>query len=146
MFCRTISVWYALVIICVCVECTSLFTDEINELLSPSAGYLYAALQIGYLLLMFFLTSLVASQIPEEAAKSVDQIHTLTAPYSANNIAIHLQVQLFVSQLTTSPTGLTGWKFFVINRGVVLTILGAIISYMVIVIQMNPVAMNALGG
>ncbi|XP_076365767.1 uncharacterized protein LOC143254474 [Tachypleus tridentatus] len=146
VFCRTISVWYALVIICVCVECTSLFTDETNELLSPSPNYVYAALQIGYLLLVFFLTSLVASQVPEEAASSVDHIHALTAPYNVNNIEFHLQVQLFVSQMTTNNIGLTGWKFFVINRGVILTILGAIISYMVIVIQMNPVAMNALGG
>lgn len=53
-----------------------------------------------------------------------------------NDWNYHQEVQLLLTKLNTPMMRLTGWSCFVINKSFMLTVMGALATYIIVIIQM----------
>lgn len=68
----------------------------------------------------------------------------VVAPCRIDCLAVALSVQLWVTSTRHHYPRITGWKFFTVNRPFILSLMGVIVTYTVIIIQMNPDLMMKL--
>ncbi|XP_075557667.1 uncharacterized protein LOC142589892 [Dermacentor variabilis] len=142
--------WVCLFVLGVCVEVSHFLGHR-------RAGDRYElvifAQNLGSVTLAFFLLSVIASRLTEAAHASSVPLHrclghaptspdstttTATAEVGATMAPPLLEGRLLASQLRAPVVELTGWGFFAFSRSFVLTLAGALISYVVIILQLNP--------
>ncbi|KAK6192669.1 hypothetical protein SNE40_004103 [Patella caerulea] len=84
------------------------------------------------LILHMSVVSLVCARVNVAAHKPLDELYNISA-----NSLHHQQIQLimFMNRLTGSEVGLTAIKMFVINRPTILTVIGMLITYFVLLVQ-----------
>lgn len=88
---------------------------------------------------MFLVLSVTASRLSETAHASLVPLHKcLGLRTSHYQMEQHQEGRLLASQIRAPHVVLTGWNFFAFSRGFVLTLAGALLSYVVIILQMNP--------
>lgn len=101
--------------------------------------------RVMHMLWLFFTISLSAANISEVSHYSLGHVQHLTT--ISNDVRtydsqLHYQSLLLVAQLNASPIMFTGWKTFHISRQFIITILGAVITYSIILFQMTPWVVN----
>ncbi|KAL3238842.1 hypothetical protein MRX96_021871 [Rhipicephalus microplus] len=69
-----------------------------------------------------------------------DAVTAGSNPAGSPSPASFLEGRILASMLTAPAVELTGWGFFSFSRSFVLTLAGALISYVVIIVQLNPAA------
>ncbi|KAH7950343.1 hypothetical protein HPB49_022714 [Dermacentor silvarum] len=150
-------VWVCLFVLGVCVEVSHFLGHR-------SGGDFYElvifAQNLCSVTLAFFLLTVVASRLTEAADASLVALHrclghSATSPLNRGSVGAlqwsspdsaeagavappHLEGRLLASMLRAPKVELTGWGFFVFSRSFVLTLAGALISYVVIILQLNP--------
>ncbi|KAH8037633.1 hypothetical protein HPB51_015067 [Rhipicephalus microplus] len=67
-----------------------------------------------------------------------DAVTAGSNPTGSSSPASFLEGRILASMLTAPAVELTGWGFFSFSRSFVLTLAGALISYVVIIVQLNP--------
>ncbi|KAH9365459.1 hypothetical protein HPB48_008911 [Haemaphysalis longicornis] len=102
----------------------------------------YAGLNLVSVTLPFLLLSILASQLTEAAHASSMPLHRCLDKGSAADGDLR-EGRLLASQLRAPYVALTGWGFFAFSRSFVLTLAGALISYVVILLQLNPATNKA---
>ncbi|KAI4488148.1 hypothetical protein M0804_004996 [Polistes exclamans] len=92
---------------------------------------IYFCFSFGFLLTRTTAVSLYAASVHDESR--------LPAPilYSVSSASYSTEVMRFLTQVTTDNISLTGMKFFSVTRGLVLTIAGTIVTYELVLVQIN---------
>ncbi|XP_046825826.1 gustatory receptor 5a for trehalose-like isoform X2 [Vespa crabro] len=92
---------------------------------------IYFCFSFGFLLTRTTAVSLYAASVNDESR--------LPAPilYSVSSASYSTEVMRFLTQVTTDNISLTGMKFFSVTRGLVLTIAGTIVTYELVLVQIN---------
>ncbi|KAL1443514.1 hypothetical protein MTO96_007425 [Rhipicephalus appendiculatus] len=67
-----------------------------------------------------------------------DAIAAGSEPTASSSPTPFLEGRILASMLRAPAVELTGWGFFSFSRSFVLTLAGALISYVVIILQLNP--------
>ncbi|KAL2714282.1 LOW QUALITY PROTEIN: gustatory receptor for sugar taste 64f-like isoform X1 [Vespula squamosa] len=92
---------------------------------------IYFCFSFGFLVTRTTAVSLYAASVNDESR--------LPAPilYSVSSANYSTEVMRFLTQVTTDNISLTGMKFFSVTRGLVLTIAGTIVTYELVLVQIN---------
>ncbi|XP_043675729.1 gustatory receptor 5a for trehalose-like [Vespula pensylvanica] len=92
---------------------------------------IYFCFSFGFLVTRTTAVSLYAASVNDESR--------LPAPilYSVSSANYSTEVMRFLTQVTTDSISLTGMKFFSVTRGLVLTIAGTIVTYELVLVQIN---------
>ncbi|XP_050045387.1 uncharacterized protein [Dermacentor andersoni] len=136
--------WYIMIVLSVCIDMTQLFSDtNLLKNTKEDEGFLFSLRGI-YSLLSFLGTCLAASRVSEEALAPLPHLHELTLRSWRLDMNTKMEAHFFLSRLSSSPVSMTGWNFFTINRGFILSVCAALTTYVVIIIQMNPKAMKTI--
>ncbi|KAK8723829.1 hypothetical protein OTU49_011564 [Cherax quadricarinatus] len=135
IFSSTLQCFYATQVVTLCLE-----LYLVAYRIGVGTGYygheaIWQAIIISQTCIVFFLVSLKASRVCEEAERCVDVLrHGL--PYTASDKDKFHFGELTVA-LTSSPICISGGRFFTINRPFIITVVGAVLSYFVIVLQLK---------
>ncbi|XP_046734696.1 gustatory receptor for sugar taste 64f-like [Diprion similis] len=92
---------------------------------------LYTSFSFGFLLARTAAVSLYAAAVNDESLRPSPVL------YSVSTTSYSIEVQRFLSQITTDRIGLTGLNFFAITRGLILTVAGTIVTYELVLVQFN---------
>ncbi|XP_042223625.1 uncharacterized protein LOC121867673 [Homarus americanus] len=135
IFSSTLQCFYATQVVTLCLE-----LYLIAYRIGIGAGYhgqeaVWQTLIMVQTCIVFFLVSLKASRVGEEAETSVDVLRR-GLPYTASDKDKFHFRELTVA-LTSSPVCITGGRFFTINRPFIITVVGAVLSYFIIVLQLK---------
>lgn len=81
----------------------------------------------------------------EEANSSLRKFHHLTIVADVNGSSSQSEVaeyvyhsQLLIVQMSSGSVVLSGWNMFNISRSFILTVLGAVLTYTIILFQITP--------
>ncbi|KAH9360808.1 hypothetical protein HPB48_002830 [Haemaphysalis longicornis] len=129
---------------CVADICNNLYNfidHNLNNFASPAHRVHWfrqvaVYVKFGFGLLFFVLFSTSAAAINEEATLAMPDIERLTLDAEdAGSREAHLRAVSLLSCFSRPYTELTAWKVFVLTRGFIFRVLGAIVTYGVIVLQ-----------
>ena len=82
-----------------------------------------------YLIIRLLTLAFCLSRIEDEGKKPLDALFSLKIPSPESDRLLH--------QILTDDVYLTGSQFFIINRKFVITIVGTIVTYQVILLQVE---------
>lgn len=107
--------------------------------------FLDSMLKIFRLILAFFAIGFSAALTMEESHRSLSSFYQATSKFdTSKNGHVHRAMQFFAMRLAATRSSLTGWKFFELTRGYMLTVVGILASYIIIIIQWNPDAVVSI--
>lgn len=144
IFGKVIFFWFLFLIVTVCMDITQLFTDDTLLKNKTQDDVFFFSLKVIYSVLSFLGTCATAAGVSQEAHASLPTVHALTLRTNRMDLDTKLQIQFFLNRLTSPTVGLSGWNFFTINKGFILNVSAALVTYTVVVIQMNPKAMRVI--
>ncbi|XP_053204089.1 uncharacterized protein LOC128388681 [Panonychus citri] len=101
---------------------------------------LFVGLRVSHMLWLFFNISFSAALMSEESLASASDFHEISSysHYTFSKIDQSHQVLGILIKLSGTPSQLTGWNLFIIDRGFVLTVLGVVLTYSLVLFQMTP--------
>ncbi|XP_023246190.1 gustatory receptor for sugar taste 64f-like [Copidosoma floridanum] len=94
---------------------------------------IYFCFSFGFLLLRTVAVSLYAANIHEESLLPASVL------YNVETTSFSIEVERFLSQVTTDHISLTGMKFFSVTRSLILTVVGTIVTYELVLMQFNSI-------
>lgn len=144
IFGKVIFFWFLFLVVTVCMDITQLFTDDTLLKNKTQDDVFFFSLKVIYSVLSFLGTCASAASVSQEAHASLPAVHALTLRTHRMDLDTKLQLQFFLNRLTSPTIGLSGWNFFTINKGFILNVSAALVTYTVVVIQMNPKAMRVI--
>lgn len=94
---------------------------------------------IDGLYLLFWMSTFCtfASKLQEASTASLRTLHHLTCQHPPEDVDVGIQARILFTQLNSSRVGLTAGNFFYINREAVMTTFTALITYVVVVVQVG---------
>ncbi|KAF7989890.1 hypothetical protein HCN44_008564 [Aphidius gifuensis] len=110
-----------------CLQLSYGLSINTNVDLSAVFPFITFAFVLGRTMAVTFLTARIHDHSRE----------ALPAVYSCSSSYFTIEIQRLQQQLTSDEISLTGMKFFSITRSFILTIAGAIVTYEIILLQMN---------
>lgn len=144
IFGKVIFFWFLFLIVTVCMDITQLFTDDTLLKNRTQDDVFFFSLKVIYSVLSFLGICACAAGVSQEAHASLPAVHALTLKTNRMDLDTKFQVQFFLNRLTSPTVGLSGWNFFTINKGFILNVSAALVTYTVVVIQINPKAMRVI--
>lgn len=144
LFGKVIFFWFLFLVVTVCMDITQLFTDDTLLKNKTQDDVFFFSLKVIYSVLSFLGTCASAASVSQEAHASLPAVHAITLRTNRVDLDTKLQIQFFLNRLTSPTVGLSGWNFFNINKGFILNVSAALVTYTVVVIQMNPKAMRVI--
>lgn len=111
--------------------------DHLSRRWDDRYEIIFVFLRVGQMIWLFVYISFSASRVSEESISSVSRLQEISTQISGNECS-QLQLVALLVKVYTSPSQLTGWNLFVINRGFVLTVLGVVITYSLVLFQITP--------
>ncbi|XP_075236776.1 gustatory receptor for sugar taste 64f-like [Lycorma delicatula] len=97
---------------------------------------IYFVYSFSYLVTRTCAVSLFAATIYDESKKPVSVL------FSVPSECYCIEVQRFLTQVTTDDLALTGYRFFSVTRTLMLTVAGTIVTYEIVLVQFNAVNTN----
>lgn len=100
----------------------------------------FVVVRVTQMIWLFVYISFSASRVSEESVSSTSQLQEISTQLEINQQTncSQLQIIALLMKVYTSPSQLTGWNMFVINRGFVLTVFGVVITYSLVLFQITP--------
>ncbi|XP_022672589.1 uncharacterized protein LOC111255177 [Varroa destructor] len=132
--------WTGLFVIGVCLEVTRYYNGKASD---PDFDDPNELLQLFVNLMNFFMLfislSIFGAKLTETAHACTMLVHRMInhAP-TEENLELFSQAHLLVAQMNKPEIAMSGWNFFTFSRNFILTIGGALISYILLIIQMAP--------
>ncbi|KAL1425991.1 hypothetical protein MTO96_018641 [Rhipicephalus appendiculatus] len=125
----------------ICNNLYNFFDHNLNNFASPThrvywlrRWVVYA--RFGFGVLLFVLFSASAAAVNEEGKLALPEVERLTLDAEdADSSEAHLRVLSLLSRFSRPYAQMTAWKVFDLTRGFVIRVLGAIVTYGVIVLQ-----------
>lgn len=142
IFSPAVFLWSTGFVLSICIDTTFDISSyhRMNFLV-----FLDSMLKMFRLTLAFMGIGFSAALAMEEAHRSLSSFYQATAKFdTSKNGHVHREMQFFAMQLATTRLSLTGWKFFELTRGYMLTVVGILASYIIIIIQWNPDAVVSI--
>ncbi|ELT92788.1 hypothetical protein CAPTEDRAFT_214390 [Capitella teleta] len=82
------------------------------------------------------LVVVCAAFVNDEAHGLVSDLHDISLANTSDDF--RCQINTFHSRLTGPPIGFTALSIFTINKGIILTVVGILVSYFVVIVQFSP--------
>ncbi|XP_076336348.1 gustatory receptor for sugar taste 64f-like [Tachypleus tridentatus] len=140
--------WYSTILFDLCIDIYYFFIFESkthdDQAQRTTAGIL-DLYRFTYSLVFFLSTSFSAANVTEEAHASLPLVHKLTDEQAITDWELQEQTLLLSAQLTAPEVGFTGWHFFYIDRSFILSVTGVVISFCVVIVQMNTSPTSSTG-
>lgn len=95
----------------------------------PLAQALYFWFSLLYLIARTIIISLCGAEIQDQAKRPLWALRKIKSDYWSN------ELRRFSEEITNARIGLTGKKLFFINRSLLLSVAGTIITYELVLIQ-----------
>ncbi|XP_064482510.1 uncharacterized protein LOC135395200 [Ornithodoros turicata] len=145
-FSPSLFAWYVTVLVALCSRFSAIVTRTSTE---TNLVFWWVTHLLGLLwtLAIMFGVSIAAAEVNESPTKilaSVEAAGFRTADKRNDLAKMCMSVQLWVLGMRHHCARLTGWNFFTISRPFILSLIGVIVTYTVIIIQMNPELMMKL--
>lgn len=110
---------------------------------TTSIEIVFVFCRIGHMLWLFFMMSCSASAVALISNACLEDVHQMTTEChkslpSERNVHLDFHAMALITKLTNSPSYLTGWNVFYITRSFILTVLGGVLTYTLIVVQLMP--------
>lgn len=136
IFSPAVFFWYSTFIISVCIDITFDVTHYSNLTDYPLLMSIFKlAVHFG----AYASVGISASFAIEESQKCIPILFRLTSVEGPlSNIHLSQALQMMTLHLKSSELALTVWKLFKLNRSYIMTIIGVIVSYFIIIVQLNP--------
>ncbi|KAG8181614.1 hypothetical protein JTE90_017734 [Oedothorax gibbosus] len=142
IFSPLVFLWSVGFVISVCIDST--FDIALYHKMN-TLSFLDSMLKLFRLTLAFAGIGFSAALTMEEGNKSLMSFYQATSTLDVSkNAALHRSVQFFAMRLSSTRLSLTGWKFFELSRGYMLTVVGILASYIIIIVQWNPDAVVSM--
>lgn len=141
VFSSAVFCWYSSFILSVCIDITfdvALFKDI------RTFAFFISILKLSVLIALYGIICISASLAGEEIQKCLPLLYKLTTINRSvwSNVHLAQTFQVFSSHMKASQVALTGWKCFTLNRTFIITVVGIFVSYVIIIIQLNPMVMT----
>lgn len=124
-----------------CANMTAIITEvgstKVKKVEDDPIVEMNVSLDSFYLMFWFSFTCWLGARLNEASTDSVRVLHHLTSMAPLDDVDFALQARLLLAQLNHVKVGITSGKLFLLNRAAVLTIMGALITYLVVVIQVS---------
>lgn len=98
--------------------------------------FTFVSIDITYYVAAFITVCLIASEIGDDDSSPVVSVTKIAEEGQINDWSFQQETQLLLSKLNTPMMKLTGWHCFELNKSFMLSILGAMATYTLIVLQM----------
>ncbi|GFY76471.1 uncharacterized protein TNIN_397291 [Trichonephila inaurata madagascariensis] len=142
VFSPAVFFWSSAFIMSVCIDIT--FDISLYNRME-TMSFLASMQKLLLLFLAYISIGFSASLAIEEGRRCLPAFYKVTASFDVTkNSYLTQAMQLFALRLGTTQFSLTGWKFFDLTRGYMITVFGILGSYIIIVFQLNPEAMTAI--
>lgn len=142
IFSPAVFFWYSSFILSVCIDIAFDVTLYFSLTDYP---LLMSILKLVVLFGAYAIMGISASLAIEESQKCIPIFFRLTSVEGAlSNVHLSQALQMMILHLRSSQLALTGWKFFTLNRSYMMTVIGVIISYLIIIVQLNPRFMTSI--
>lgn len=101
---------------------------------------MFVSFRVSHMLWLFFNISFSAALMSEESLASASDFHDISSysHFTFSKIDQSHQILGILIKLSGQPSQLTGWNLFIIDRGFVLTVLGVVLTYSLVLFQMTP--------
>ncbi|XP_013415600.1 uncharacterized protein LOC106177390 [Lingula anatina] len=103
---------------------------------------------LGWLAVAFGVLGIIAvggGSVNYQAHASLGEIHDLDLSNKANENTL-LQMQMFLNKLSGDPIGFSAFNMFVIDRPTILTVLGMVLTYFIVLAQFQPILDSSSAG
>ncbi|GFT99279.1 uncharacterized protein NPIL_229531 [Nephila pilipes] len=142
VFSPIVFFWSSAFIMSVCIDIT--FDISLYNRMD-TMSFLASVQKLLLLFLAYISIGLSASLAIEEGRTCLPAFYKVTASFDVTqSCSLTQAMQFFALRLGTTYFSLTGWKFFDLTRGYMITVFGILGSYIIIVFQLNPEAMTAI--
>ncbi|XP_074605337.1 uncharacterized protein LOC141858483 [Brevipalpus obovatus] len=113
--------------------------DRLTRRWEDNYEIMFVVLRVAHMIFLFVHISFCASQVSEESVASIVELQDISTEICSDEQDWQqLQLIGLLMKMHTTPSQLTGWNLFVINRGFVLTVLGVVLTYSLVLFQMTP--------
>ncbi|XP_074599198.1 uncharacterized protein LOC141853682 [Brevipalpus obovatus] len=96
-----------------------------------------ASVDIINYLIIFIVITLTASNVSLQCERLLPMAHKLAAKADMKDLTVLYQAKLMIAKMSHPVARLTGWNCFVLDRPFILTIIGTILTYSVVLMQMS---------
>ena len=96
-----------------------------------------ATVDIVNYLIIFIVITLTAANVSLQCEKLLPMAHKLAAKADMKDLTVLYQAKLMIAKMSNPVARLTGWSCFVLDRPFILTIIGTILTYSVVLMQMS---------
>ncbi|XP_067123353.1 uncharacterized protein [Centruroides vittatus] len=141
VFSSVVISWFAHLLVAICVEVNGFLAGE-NETVLAVGGSLIITFDLVYAIIAMIIICITGGSVYESYMKSVPVLVKLSHSKSVSFRALYRDIQLLIIKISGHPIYLTAGKCFVISRGLILTFLSLLLSYILLLAQMNPKAMK----
>jgi len=102
-------------------------------------GSFYQCFRVSHLLILFCLLSYFICKLSERSCKAYRSLHrmSINVPDNDQKTFILQMMTSFKNHLRKPTVVFTAWRIFVIDKSFIFNILGAIVSYVVVLTQMT---------
>lgn len=132
-----------------------LIADKLTKPWQGTLEIIFVFTRVFHVIWIIISTSLAASYVTESSIYALDDLQNLSTRMEristgnnvpnltnstliVNNLTAHMQLLGLIIKLQVSPSHLTGWKLFLINKPFILTVIGVCFTYSLLLIQLTP--------
>jgi len=139
IFSLPVFMWLALVLVSICIRVNTIIAEEYSS--ANLEGWVSSMWSIGVTVLIYIGVIMSGSLLCDEASESALRIELLaTSNRDKNEESFYFGLMLFIARINASPVVLTCYKFFPIQKHIILVIALIAIAYYFFVVHFSYVA------
>lgn len=142
LFNVSLFIWFAFVLLVICVEVNSFLRQEKG--LISAGGTVIMVLDFLYAIAIVILIVIGGCRVAEVALQTIPYIVNFARSKEMPNQSVYNEVQLIINRVTVFPVTFTVGKFFYITRSILITLVSALCTYIIVLVQMSPQVMESL--
>lgn len=142
LFSASLFIWFAFVLLVICVEVNSFLRQEKG--LISSGGTVIMVLDFLYAIAIVILIVIGGCRVAEVALQTIPYIVNFARSKEMPSQCVYNEVQLIINRVTVFPVTFTVGKFFYITRSILITLVSALCTYIIVLVQMSPQVMESL--
>ncbi|RWS31732.1 uncharacterized protein B4U80_06281 [Leptotrombidium deliense] len=124
-------IWVATIFLNICTKIGAIVVG------SNASETSAAIMDIVNYVVIFLVFTLTAADVSYQCEMTLPIAHRLASKADMNDLTVLYQAKLMISKMGFGISRLTGWNCFVINRPFIVTVFSAILTYSVVLMQMN---------
>ncbi|XP_067123361.1 uncharacterized protein Gr23a [Centruroides vittatus] len=134
-FGTAVFVWFALFISAICIEMNSILREEIC--LTYKGNSIIMTMDFIYYSSIILITCECGNRVSSSAQIIIPNIVKIARVNQLTSSSMYNDIFLLTSRQICCPAVLTAGNFFTLSRGLLLTLIGATLSYVIFLFQIN---------